>query len=72
MNIEYALNESMPFEKIELGASFEHTGNVYIKLKSFYMSNGHTYNAVNLNESELVYIPAEMTVRPVRATVRIS
>lgn len=72
MNIEYALNESMPFEKIEIGASFEHTGNVYIKLERCYMSGGSTYNAVNLNKAELVCIPADMNVRPVRATVRIS
>ena len=72
MKIEYAMPESIPFEKVEVGTTFEHTGSVYIKLERVYMSGGNTYNAVNLNEAELVCISADMTVRPVRATLTIS
>jgi hypothetical protein len=75
MEIKYAMSETVPFEKVGVGDTFEHTGNVYIRLERVYISKdstGHTYNAVNLNTAELVCIPSDMTVRPVRATLTIS
>ena len=75
MEIKYAMSETVPFEKVGVGDIFEHTGNVYIKLERVYVSEdsiGHTYNAVNLNTAELVCLPLDMTVRPVRATLTIS
>ena len=75
MKIEYALNESVPFEQVELGGTFEHTGNVYMKMKTTYLSSekgGISYNAINLNSAELVYLMSDMRVRPVRATLTIS
>ena len=75
MEIKYAMTEAVPFEKICVGDTFEHTGDVYIKLERVYISgesSGHTYNAVNLNDAELVCVSADKMVRPVRATLTIS
>ena len=75
MEIKYAMSESVPFEKVKVGGTFEHTGNVYIKLERVYItgeSTGHTYNAVNLNDADLVCLTSDMMVRPVRATLTIS
>lgn len=72
MKFEYAMNESVPFEKVENGGTFEHSCKVYIKLGRVYVNGGkNTYNALELNNAELVCIASDMMVRPVRTTLTI-
>ena len=72
MKIEYAMNESVPFEKVENGGTFEHSCKVYVKLGRVYMNGGTTYNALEFNTAELVCISSDMMVRPVRVTITVS